>query len=83
MVETELDELPVKAELISTNGLTKDLINAYSTFKGAKYFFSDVLQNYLVFISAEKYIKFLVALKEFTHGNLKESQKKVLKILLD
>ena len=37
MLENELDEVSV--ELISTKGLTKDLINGYSILKGAKYFF--------------------------------------------
>ena len=55
MVENELDELSV--ELISTKGLTKDLINGYSILKGAKYFSSGVLQNYLVFVSAKKYVE--------------------------
>ena len=57
LVENELDELSEKVELISTKELTKDLINEYSILKGAKYFSSCVLQNYLAFISANKYIE--------------------------
>ena len=38
-------------------GLTKDLINRYRILNGAKIFSSAVLQNYLVFLSANKNIK--------------------------
>ena len=41
LIETELDGLSIKAELISTKGLTKELINGYSTLKGVKYFSED------------------------------------------
>ena len=54
MVENKLDELSEKVEIISTKGFPKDLMNGYSILKGAKYFSSGVLQNYLVFISANK-----------------------------
>ena len=37
--------------------LRKYWINKYSTVNGKKGFSSGVLQNYLVFISAHKYIK--------------------------
>ena len=57
LVENELDELLEKVELISTKGLTKDLINGYSILKGVKYLSSCALQNFLVFISATKYIE--------------------------
>ena len=42
---------------MSTKGLTKDLINGYKILNGAKYLFSVIFQNYLVFIPAKKYIK--------------------------
>ena len=38
--------------------LTKDLINKLCIFNGVKYFSSGIFQNYLVFISAERYIKY-------------------------
>ena len=38
--------------------LTKDLINKFSIHNGGKYFSLGKLQNYLVFISAKKYIKY-------------------------
>ena len=41
LIETELEGLSIKAELISTKGLTKELINGYSTLKGVKYFSED------------------------------------------
>ena len=33
------------------------MINKFSIFNGAKYFSSEIFQNYLVFIPAKKYIK--------------------------
>ena len=47
-----------KVKAILTKGLTKDLINGYKIFNGARYFFSGIFQNYLVFIPAKKYIKY-------------------------
>ena len=47
-----------KVKEISTKGLTKDLINKFSFLNVAKYFSSGILQNYLVFIPAKKYIKY-------------------------
>ena len=38
LIETELDELSIKVELISTKGFTKELINGYSILKGVNYF---------------------------------------------
>ena len=48
-----------KVKEISTKGLTKDLIDDFSIFNGAKYFSSGIFQNYLVFMQANKYIKYL------------------------
>ena len=42
----------------STNGLTKDLINKLCILNGAKYFYLGIFQNYLVFLSTKKYIKY-------------------------
>ena len=39
-------------------GLTIDLIQKFNILNGAKYFSSGILQNYLVFISSKKYIKY-------------------------
>ena len=47
-----------KVKAISTKRLTKDLINIFSILNGAEYFSSGILQHYLVFIAAEKYIKY-------------------------
>ena len=70
-----------KVEIISIKGITKDLINKYKILKGVKYFSSGILQNYLVFISPKKYFKcFSHTTQCFFRGNLKERQKKVLKI---
>ena len=42
---------------ISTNWLTKDLINRFRILNGAKYFSLGRFQNYLVVIPAKKYFK--------------------------
>ena len=55
--KNELNELSKKFKAISTKGFTKDLINKFSILNGAKYFYSGIFQNYLVFITAKKYIK--------------------------
>ena len=55
----ELYELSEKVTLISTKGLTKDLINKYSTFNGARYFFKNELQNYFVSQVSINYFKLL------------------------
>ena len=47
-----------KVKAISTKGLSKDLINKFNILDGAKYFSSEIFQNYLVFIPAKKYIKY-------------------------
>ena len=39
-------------------GLTKNLINKFSILNDSKYLYSGILQNYLVFIPAKKYIKY-------------------------
>ena len=56
--KTEITELSKKVKAISIKGLTKDLINKVSILNGAKYFSSGIFQNYLVFISGKKYIKY-------------------------
>ena len=66
-----LDELLENVKLTSTKGLTEDLINGYSILKGSKYFSSGVLQNYLVLISAYKYIEFFIGISESYFWKLK------------
>ena len=39
----------IKKRLISTKGLTRDLINVCRILKGAKYFFEDGSQNHFLF----------------------------------
>ena len=66
---------------MTTKRLIKDLINQFSILNGAKYFCSGILQNYFVFIPAEKNtLHVLVALLWFISGNLMECQEKILKI---
>ena len=50
-VKTKLDDLEKKVKIISTKGLTGDLISKYGILNAAKYFSSEGLQNYLAFIS--------------------------------
>ena len=38
--------------------MTKDLIDKFSILNGVKYFSSRIFQNYLLFIPANKYIKY-------------------------
>ena len=45
--------------MISTKGLTNDLINNFSIPNGGKYFSLGIFQNDLVFIPAKKHIKYL------------------------
>ena len=53
-----LNNLLKHFKAISTKGLTKDLINKFCILNKPKYFSSGMFQNYLVFIPAEKYIKY-------------------------
>ena len=75
----KLNYLSEKIKLISTNGLTKFLINKYSILSDANFFSLDELQNYLVFISIAKY-QFLVLQLKCIYRHLKKYQEKVSKI---
>ena len=59
--KNELNELSKKVKAISTKALTKDFIDKFSIINGAKYCSLGIFQNYLVFILANKYIKFFHA----------------------
>ena len=50
-----------KNEVMSTKGFTKYLLNKYNILNGARYFSSNVLNNFLVFIAAKNILDFLVA----------------------
>ena len=52
--KNELNELSKKIKVISTKGLTKDLINKFSILNGAKYFSLGIFQNSLVFLPVKK-----------------------------
>ena len=54
--KNELHELSKKVKAISTNELTKDLIDKFSILNGVKYFSLGIFLNYLVFIPVKKYI---------------------------
>ena len=56
--KNELNELLKKVKALSTRGLTNNLMNEFSILNGAKYFSLGIFENYLVFISAKKYIKY-------------------------
>ena len=51
-------ELSKNVKAVLTKGLTEDLINKVSILNRAKSFSLGIFQNYLVFISAKKYIKY-------------------------
>ena len=56
--KNELNELSKEIKELSRKILTKDLINKFSVLNGAKYEYSGIFQNYLVFIPAKKYIRY-------------------------
>ena len=58
LVETELNELSKKVEVISTKRLSKGLIKGPKIQNSTKYFSSGILQDYLVFIPAQKHIEY-------------------------
>ena len=65
----KMNELSKNVEAISPKGLTKDLINGCKILKGTRHFFSETLQNHLVYFSFKKHIRFFTHLK-FDHGNI-------------
>ena len=56
--KNELNEPSKKVKAMSTKGLMKDLISKLILLNGAKYFSLGIFQNYLLYISAKKYIKY-------------------------
>ena len=72
-----------KVKAISTKGLTKDLINKFSIFNGAKYSSSGIFQNYLVFIADKKYIKYFNGINQIylrkSNRMLEESIENIIK----
>ena len=76
--KNELNELSKKVKAVLTKGLTKDLIEKFSILNGAKYFSLGISQSHLVFIPANKYIKYFTNIPWVNHGNLTECPKKVL-----
>ena len=67
--QNELNELSKNVKAISAKGWTKDLMDNCSILNGAKCFSSGIFQNYIVFIAAEKYIKYFTG---NNRGNLME-----------
>ena len=72
LVENGLNELSEKVNAISTKGLTKDLINKFSILNGAKYFSSEIFQNYLLFIPAKKYMKYFSGINSWKSNGMSE-----------
>ena len=81
--KNELNELSKKVMSISKKELTKDLINEFSIFNGAKYFSSQKFQNYLVFIPANNCIKYFSGSTRIDLWKSMECQKKKMKIWLN
>ena len=61
-----------KIQAISTKVLKKDLINEYKILDGARYFFSGILQNYLMFLSNKKYFRFFTNISQVLLWKSKE-----------
>ena len=59
------------------------MINKFSILRGAKYFSSEIFQNYLVFIPPKIMLNILLTLLGLICGNLVECQKKILRIWLN
>ena len=81
--KNELNELSKKVTVISTKGLTKDLLGKFSIINGAKYFSLGIFQNCLVFIPAIKYVKYFhgttqICLRK-SNGMLEESVENITK----
>ena len=69
-----------KVKAISTKGLTKDLIDKFSIFNGAKYFFHEYFKIIQYLYQLKNTLNIFMPLLEFIRGNRTECQKKVLKI---
>ena len=57
MDKNEPDKLSTKVELISTKGLSRDLMNKYRILNGLKYFIEDGSQNCFAFQTSLKYFQ--------------------------
>ena len=60
-----INKLSEKVKAISTKRLIKDLINKISILNISRYFPSGIFRNYLVFISAKKYMKYFSGTTRF------------------
>ena len=58
------------------------MINTYNILNGVKYFAEGESQNCLLFQSISGYFQTFAKLIKISHGNLKDCQKKVLKLRL-
>ena len=67
-----MNEISKKIQAISTKVLKKDLINEYKILDGARYFFSGILQNYLMFLSNKKYFRFFTNISQVLLWKSKE-----------
>ena len=67
-----MNEISKKIQAISTKVLKKDLINEYKILDGARYFFSGILQNYLMFLSNKKYFRFFTNISQVLLWKCKE-----------
>ena len=82
LLENELNELSEKVKAILTKRLTKDLINKFTIFNGAKYN-SGIFLNYSVFIPTKNYMKSFSGTNRInslkSNGMLEENVKNVTK----
>ena len=73
------NELLEEVKVISAKGLKQDLTNKDSILDGAKYFSSGLLQNYLVFISADKYVERFIGSQPIYSWKSKGIPKEIIK----
>ena len=82
LLENELNELSEKVKAILARRLTKDLINKFTIFNGAKYN-SGIFLNYSVFIPTKNYMKSFSGTNRInslkSNGMLEENVKNVTK----
>ena len=57
MARKKLNDLSGETKLITTKGLTKNLINGHKIANRAKYFIEDGSQNYLIFQPLIRYFE--------------------------
>ena len=74
-----MSSIKYQKKVLSTKGLTVDLINKFSILNGEKYFLSGLFQHFLVFTPAKNILNTLVALLRLIYEIIMELLQKILK----